>query len=280
MNNQFEKIIKYIKETGHNPYSDKAINQSDLFYINTLKSHYEILFDEIKQIQYVSNINALLELGSYMSVGCHIARDLKVNNVTSSDMYQLDTNSNYKKWLLNKKINYQHYDLTLHPETSHQEKYDCIIFQETLEHIPSNPARTLLNVNQMLKNNGYLIFSVPNFYSLRSIINLFKFTHPYVKKEEFLDIDSVTEKSGVHWIEFDTKLITAILGFCNFEIVDYKKNNINYGSSKKYKIKNLINKILSPVFDQHRFILKKAKPYSEYLKTRKKVHAEHEAMNL
>ena len=79
-----------------------------------------------------------------------------------------------------------------------------------------NPARILLNVNQMLSDKGILIFSVPNFFSVRSIINLMKFSHPYVKKEELLHIDSVTERSGVHWIEFNSKLIDDIINFCNF----------------------------------------------------------------
>ena len=117
-----------------------------------------------------------------MAVGAHLSRDADVEDVTCSDMYDLDNNSPYRNWLKTKNINYQHLDLIRRPEDKFIEKYDCIIFQETLEHIPHNPARILLNINQMLKDKGILIFSVPNFYSVRSIINLLKFSHPCKKR--------------------------------------------------------------------------------------------------
>lgn len=279
MSDIFNQVINYIKTTGYNPYSDDKINKSDIFYIDTLNHHYTSLFKEIEYVTSNYNIDSLLELGSYLSVGAHIARGLNVSNVSSSDMYKLNNDSNYKKWLSKKDIVYEHYDLTREPTIDHSEKYDCIIFQETLEHIPHNPVRTLINVNKMLKTNGILIFSVPNFFSLRSIINILKASHPYVIEEEFLDIGSTTEKSGVHWIEFNTKLIKRLVNFSNFETITYTKNNINYGSTKNYIIKNIFKLILPFVFDQHRFILKKEKPFSEYISSRKKVHAEHEAMN-
>ena len=132
----------------------------------------------------------------------------------------------------------------------------------------------------MLSDKGILIFSVPNFFSVRSIINLIKFSHPYVKKEELLHIDSVTERSGVHWIEFNTKLISNIINFCNFRILLHNKNNIKYGSVIKYRIKNLIKVIMPSIFDQHRFILQKEKDFETYLSTREKIISEHESLNL
>tara|TARA_B100001113_G_C20985446_1_gene568042 strand:- start:27 stop:866 length:840 start_codon:yes stop_codon:yes gene_type:complete len=274
------QIINYIRETGHNPYSDNALTKSDIFYINTLEDHYNTLSNEIFSVVNNNNINSLLELGSYMAVGSHLAKEAGVSDITCSDIYDLAEDSLYKKWLLKKDISYQNFDLTKKPRDEFIKKYDCIVFQETLEHIPHNPARVLLNVNQMLKDDGILIFSVPNFYSLRSIINLIKFSHPYVKKEELLDIDSVTEKSGVHWIEFNSKLIRNIVEFCNYKIISHNKNNIKYGSSLRYRIKNIIKIVLPPIFDQHRFILKKDNDFDVYLKNRKRITSEHEALNI
>ena len=275
-----KRVIKYIKDSGYNPYSDNKLSNSDIFYINTLEDHYSALSNEIQSVLKDNNINSILELGSYMAVGSHLARDAGIKNVTCSDMYELATDSSYRKWLDRKKINYQHFDLTKEPKGEFIKKYDCIIFQETLEHIPYNPARILLNVNQMLSDKGILIFSVPNFFSVRSIINLMKFSHPYVKKEELLHIDSVTEKSGVHWIEFNSKLIDSIVRFCNFRVLQHNRNNIRYGSVLKFKIKNIIKLIIPPIFDQHRFILQKEKDFETYLSTREKIISEHESLNL
>ena len=238
------------------------------------------LANELQSVCKENNINSILELGSYMAVGSHLSRAAGIKNVTCSDIYHLDANSSYRNWLNTKNINYQHIDLTKEPKDEFIKKYDCIIFQETLEHIPYNPARILLNINQMLSDKGILIFSVPNFFSVRSIINLIKLSHPYVKKEELLHLDSVTEKSGVHWIEFNTKLIYNIVEYCNFKILNHNKNNIKYGSVVKYRIKNMIKLIIPSIFDQHRFILQKEKDFETYLNTREIIISEHEALNL
>ena len=85
-----------------------------------------------------------------------------------------------------------------------------------------------------------------------------------------LDIDSVTERSGVHWIEFNCKLVNDIVSSVTMMLTTYNKNNIKYGSVLRYKIKNLIKILIPPVFDQHRFILQKDKDFATYLDTREK----------
>ena len=39
-----------------------------------------------------------------MAVGSHLARDAGIKNVTCSDMYELATDSSYRKWLDRKKL--------------------------------------------------------------------------------------------------------------------------------------------------------------------------------
>ena len=99
-----KRVIEYIKDSGYNPYSDNKLSNSDIFYINTLEDHYSALSNEIQSVLKDNNINSILELGSYMAVGSHLARDAGIKNVTCSDMYELATDSSYRKWLDRKKL--------------------------------------------------------------------------------------------------------------------------------------------------------------------------------
>ena len=76
------RTIKYIKDSGYNPYSDNKLSKSDIFYINTLEDHYSMLANEIQSVLKDNTINSILELGSYMAVGSHLARDAGVKNIT------------------------------------------------------------------------------------------------------------------------------------------------------------------------------------------------------
>ena len=79
------RIINYIKETGHNPYSDEKLTNSDIFYIDTLADHYKTLSDEIESVIKDSNVNSVLELGSYMAVGSHLAREAGIKEIISKN---------------------------------------------------------------------------------------------------------------------------------------------------------------------------------------------------
>jgi 2-polyprenyl-3-methyl-5-hydroxy-6-metoxy-1,4-benzoquinol methylase len=50
--------------------------------------------------------------------------------------------------------------------------FDCVIFNDSLEHL-LNPFLFLENINVKLKNNGYIVASIPNFRHYKNIYNLF-----------------------------------------------------------------------------------------------------------
>lgn len=50
--------------------------------------------------------------------------------------------------------------------------FDCVIFNELLEHLRINPPKTLLEVRRVLRPGGLLMLSTPNLYSYRGLVNL------------------------------------------------------------------------------------------------------------
>jgi SAM-dependent methyltransferase len=262
-NTSVQRTFKYIQKTGCAAYSQERITLEDLSYLNTLEHHYIKLYEEIFFVKkkFLSESNKInqnfLELGSYMSVGSHIALDFDFN-IYCSDIHKLEPNSQFINWLQSNNITYIPIDLTKLRKKYFLPRYDCIVFQETLEHIPYNPLKIMQTIGKMLSKNGYLIFSVPNLYSLKNFLNILRCDHPYLKIQEFVDIGSTTEQYGVHWIEFNRNLIFKIIECSDLQIIRYEKSNLNYGNYYKYLIKKFISIIFPTIFDQHRFILKNA----------------------
>lgn len=58
---------------------------------------------------------------------------------------------------LNDKLNYK------------ENMFDCVISGEVLEHL-ENPSKFLKEIKRILKNNGKLIITTPNYFSLWPII--------------------------------------------------------------------------------------------------------------
>ena len=245
-------IFEYIKLYGFQPYSDKKNSAHDLKYLSTLKHHYLESFKELDEILAKNPFFLkFLELGSHLALNCLYARTKNLE-VTSSDLYKLGKYSKYRMWLKKQKIDYISHDLTSQLNSS--QKYDCIYFHETLEHIPYNPVRVLRNVHLLLNKNGILNITVPNFFSLKNIYKILKLRHPYIIPDELIAVGSQAELTGNHWIEYDKKLLIKFLEASNYKIISHKKMVLNYGNLGPFIIKKIINIILPFIYDQHRII--------------------------
>lgn len=57
------------------------------------------------------------------------------------------------------------------PKFSLNQKFDLVLFQEVLEHLPA-PYQAMVNINSLLKQNGILFLTTPNTYKMYSQIEL------------------------------------------------------------------------------------------------------------
>lgn len=109
------------------------------------------------------------------------------------------------------------------------EKFDLILFTETLEHLSFHPHKMWKGIFKLLKKNGKLYITTPNSLSLRRIVyqifRILNFEGYGPKIEDLLHKPSY----ALHWKEYSPKEIRKY-----FEILGYKvRLSLNYYRYKK-----------------------------------------------
>ncbi|MCX6147117.1 MAG: class I SAM-dependent methyltransferase [Candidatus Kapabacteria bacterium] len=120
-------------------------------------------------------------------------------------------------------------DLTLKIDSLPNEYFDCIIFNDILEHLV-DPYNTLLNIKQKLNRDGVVVSSIPN---VRYISNL---------KKLLFDKDWKYEDEGIldktHLRFFTKKSIIDMFELLGFDIIQME--GINPSKSKNLKLANFL----------------------------------------
>lgn len=110
-----------------------------------------------------------------------------------------------------------------------EQKFDCIVFNDVLEHLP-NPERALLVAREYLSENGVVVASITNvlhFYNVWQVL-----TQQDWKYEDSGIMDST------HLRFFTKKSIIRMFETCGFQITEIEGINPSYGI--KYKIANAL----------------------------------------
>lgn len=79
------------------------------------------------------------------------------------------------------------YDVSKNEISNPDFRFDYIIMTEVLEHLFSNDSLIISNISNLMKNKGFLFFSVPNVSALGKLIHLLIGENPYMSKSEIID---------------------------------------------------------------------------------------------
>ena len=87
------------------------------------------------------------------------------------------------------------------------EKFDFILLQEVLEHLPS-PFQAMVNINKLLKQNGVLILTTPNTYKAYSQLELMYkkprvYSNTHIAEFSPIGLLKLITMSGLEPIEVD-----------------------------------------------------------------------------
>lgn len=97
---------------------------------------------------------------------------------------------------------------------------DVVCFCEVIEHMTESPVRALLNINKMLKVNGYLVMSTPNLARLENVARLMAGVNIY-------DPYSGHGKYGRHNREYTKHELAQLLALCGFETEMMFSSNVH-----------------------------------------------------
>lgn len=137
-----------------------------------------------------------------------------------------------------------------------EEDLDLLCFCEVFEHMIESPIKALLNINKMLKNNGYLIMSTPNVNRLENIAKMIAGANIY-------DPYSGYGQYGRHNREYNKHELSQLLKLCGFEIEVMFSSNVHAEYAVNYfslnKIMRLVNKIENRELDLGQYIFIRAR---------------------
>lgn len=103
-------------------------------------------------------------------------------------------------------------DIQNKPYPIADEIYDCVMFFETLEHLPTDPMFAMLEINRVLKSSGMLFITTPNITAIGRVSEILHGRHPY-----FFPLFNGT--SDRHNLEYSPELLAALVEAAGFEIV-------------------------------------------------------------
>jgi len=118
-----------------------------------------------------------------------------------------------------------HADFTTIINTLPQNNFDCIVFNDVLEHIP-DPFTLLENIKVLLKENGCVVCSIPNVRYIGNLVELLLKKDWQYKDGGILDI--------THFRFFTKKSIERMFSNAGYELV--RIEGINPTKSMKVKL--------------------------------------------
>jgi 2-polyprenyl-3-methyl-5-hydroxy-6-metoxy-1,4-benzoquinol methylase len=203
-------------------HNDNFYSQEEIKVI--VSDYYQSIFtnkrDRHSQMQKIfpQNLNQDSKILDY---GCGMGgvSDLFVKsyscNVDGVDISQNELQKAIMAFGNNTKINFillENFDF---PENN----YDLIFSSQVIEHV-HNTGNYLSNINQMLKNDGYLLIGLPNILNMNYLLKLGLSSHKKLTKHSKHILNNYNKASD-HIHCWDPFHFTSLLASCGFELVKY-----------------------------------------------------------
>ena len=206
------------------------------------KIHYlrfQFLLQEINKIYHSGNKIADIGISSFTEL---LTSNFGVDNV-SAIVPDEDFLSNTGQPIKN--INVKFYDISKSAFLREEEKFDIIIFSETMEHIPYDDVLLLKNLKNFINKRGYLLLTVPNIASFWNRIRLLSGKNILGTKEEIIKgvyggyghIREYTKSEVKMYIQKSGLKIIFLTGFTGYG-----------GSSIKGRIFRTVHKMLPSTY--------------------------------
>lgn len=188
--------------------------------IDAFNGHKKRYADEIELI------SEYLKKGKVLDIGASPYHLMYCLKRLGFDICGVDINTSILKEFQNKhKLNVIKHNIEKGRVPFKNEEFDLIIFTEIFEHLGINPLHVLKEIRRILRPNGILILSTPNFYTLHKIIMLLFGRSFNNALGELKKVES-TGYMG-HIREYSNREIEMILENCGFRIkkTHFKKYN-------------------------------------------------------
>jgi SAM-dependent methyltransferase len=158
-------------------YDDNFVHEAYDHYMFEVESTIrgdKIKFFETEKRKFQTDIKTILEFdknrSAFLDVGCNVGILLYATKPHYKSVYGLeisDATAKFVNEMLNVEVFTDKFE-NIQPQV----KFSCISMSHVIEHIP-NPNEWLAKARQILEEDGILVISVPNMFSLSRKIKLF-----------------------------------------------------------------------------------------------------------
>lgn len=239
LENTFEKLEQQLK-TSKSDLSDWSSN-----YFKMHRTRYK---SDLKLITKHLQSGKLLELGSAPYHLTYLLKECDIH-ITGVDIAP----ERFKDFISDNELNIHKCNIEVEQLPFKDNQFDCILFNEIFEHLRINPIDTLTEINRVLKNDGVLILTTPNLYSVRNVVNFLLgkgFDSPY---QEFSKLNTIGHMGHVR--EYTPNQVSEFLTHTGYEIIDVKMQS-HIPLSGMWSIFNIVRKIL-PQFHSYQIQIAK-----------------------
>lgn len=206
------------------------------------KIHYrrfQYLVQEIRKIYHSGNKIADIGISPFTELLISHFGEENVDAIVPDESFLLKAGPPVKH------INVKFFDLTKSVSLKEEEKFDVIIFSETMEHIPYDDVSLLQNIKKLIKRNGYLLLTVPNIASFWNRMKLLLGRNILGTKEQI--IKGVYGGYG-HIREYTKSEVKMYIQMSGLKIIFLKGFTGYGGDSIKGKIFRTAHKILPSAY--------------------------------
>lgn len=107
------------------------------------------------------------------------------------------------------------------PEYRIQKKFDIIVMTEVMEHFSANPRNTICKISEMLKEDGIIYLSTPNWGHL-------PIYETYADIPDWTDLDNYKASYIGHTYQYSETELRQILDECGLKIDRYALTEANH----------------------------------------------------
>ncbi|MCL4477973.1 MAG: class I SAM-dependent methyltransferase [Deltaproteobacteria bacterium] len=186
----------------------------------------------LKKLRLIAdNLGKVSKAKRVLDIGCGNGAFLTMFKKIGCEVYVTEFNKSAEDVCRSKGIKMLSGGLMPQMESNLSDKFDLVILTEVIEHV-NNPRDIINNISDLLKKNGYLYITTPNYFSIDRLI--------------------MGPQWGMicypeHLILWNPKTLDQFLRTCGYEKIFIRTENISffrivqYLNKKKYSLKLLNN---------------------------------------
>lgn len=190
-------------------------------YLNNLKDTYVRTVRDIDKVfQGERSRRRILEIGSFLGVVSISLKRLGFN-VHATDIPEFHRSSALRSLYERNEIPFDGLNLRNSKLPYPSDSFDAVVICEVLEHLNFNPLPVLLEINRVLKNDGYIYIGMPNQARIGNRVKLLfgmSIHHPIEYFFKQLDRNS-NMIVGLHWREYTLDETVQLIEQMGFDAV-------------------------------------------------------------